>query len=112
MAEGSALPCCLLFLPNRNDMAPASQPVGRYNGSGCRSHTHPVCTGRAARGLGMFGARAGGIRFSVDRGWGGRLACVRARGSSVLQVFGGGCAHVWYAAMGEGEAKRRLTGLW
>ena len=25
-------------------MAPASQPWGRYNGSGCRLHTHSVCT--------------------------------------------------------------------
>jgi hypothetical protein len=45
VAAGSAvLPCCLLFLPNRNDMAPASQPWGRYNGSGCRLHTHSVYT--------------------------------------------------------------------
>lgn len=44
VAAGSGLPCCLLFLPNRKDMAPASQPWGRYNGSGCRLHTHSVCT--------------------------------------------------------------------
>lgn len=43
-AGGSALPCCLLFLPNRNDMVPGLQPSARYNGSGCRSRTHSVCT--------------------------------------------------------------------
>jgi hypothetical protein len=70
VAAGSGLPCCLLFLPNRNDMAPASQPWGRYNGSGCRLHTHSVCTEAGKRVEWVEWSSCGRDTSSEARDWG------------------------------------------
>ena len=115
VAGGSALPCgCLLFLPNRNDMAPALQPWGRYNGSRCRSRTHSGCAEAGCVGWGRLGLARRDVS-GVDQGWGGRRACERCR--AVLWVRAGGYAHVWRAeeranVVGQGCGNVRRRNFW
>lgn len=122
VAEGSALLCCLFFLPNRNDMAPGVQPWGRYNGSRCRSRTHSVCTGGGQRaGEACLGcARARYVLAWIEVGEAGRrarrevrgatsrcsaaagrreCACLGSRGGRTTANWGGrGSGNVWGAA--------------
>lgn len=94
VAAGSGLPCCLLFLPNRKDMAPASQPWGRYNGSGCRLHTHSVCTEAGKRVEWVEWSSCGRDTSSEARDWGAGWRARALAGELVLWALDGGCAHV------------------
>jgi hypothetical protein len=51
-------------------MTPASQPWGRYNGSGCRLHTHSVCTEAGKRVEWVEWSSCGRDTSSEARDWG------------------------------------------
>jgi hypothetical protein len=73
-------------------MVPGLQPSGRYNGSGCRSRTHSVCTQAGSAWAGeVWGPRGRGVFSGIEVGEAGRRA-VRYKKGDVMGARRGMCA--------------------